>query len=577
MQRAFLAIMISFIILIGYQYYFVPAPPPMAPGQVEQMGGTTTGTSVQQNGGAVAPSALPKTSVQAGQVGQVGQPATMQPPAIQPVAVDPNAREITVDTPLYTAIFFEQGGGLKSFALKKYRTAKEEDAPAMEMVTTTNPAELPMLFSLDNGARAELPLFKAEMTSVQVKEGETGELTMTAMQADGIRIERYLTFTSSTYLIDSRYVVSNTGAVPLQISPALVMTNGPFAFGAADGGYLSGGATGMFNGPAAYVNGKLEEIKVKKLADGPFMLQGAVRWAAHVDNYFMCALIPGEGNTGTFSAVGDSKVRTLLTGGILKLAPGEIKEFRYEGFFGPKKLAYLKETGYDLAEAINFGWFDILAKPMLYLLNFFYSVLGNYGIAIILLTCLIKGSFWPITQKGMKSMKNMQKLQPKVTKLREKYKEDPVKMNQEMMALYKTYKVNPVGGCLPMLIQIPFFFALYRVLMAAIELRHAPFMLWINDLSAPDRLMIGFDIPVLHGIPVLTVLMGASMYFQQKMTPTTADPIQAKVMQFLPIIFTVMFVNFASGLVLYWFVNNLLSILQQQLINRQKGREAATA
>ena len=246
-------------------------------------------------------------------------------------------------------------------------------------------------------------------------------------------------------------------------------------------------------------------------------------------------------------------------------------------FSGPKKLAYLKETGYDLAEAINFGWFDILAKPMLYLLNFFYSVVGNYGIAIILVTCLVKGSFWPITQKGMKSMKNMQKLQPKVAKLREKYKDDPVKMNQEMMALYKTYKVNPIGGCLPMLIQIPFFFALYRVLMAAIELRHAPFMLWINDLSAPDRLMIGFDLPYLHGIPVLTVLMGASMYFQQKMTPTTADPTQAKVMQFLPIIFTVMFVNFASGLVLYWFVNNLLSILQQQLINRQTGRGAATA
>ncbi|CAK8717536.1 Membrane protein insertase YidC [Candidatus Electrothrix laxa] len=578
MQRAFLAIIISFVILIGYQYYFVPVAPPVAPGQVEQMGGATTGTSVQQNEGIVAPQTLPKASTQVGEAGQVGQSAAMQTQERQPVIVDPNAREITIDTPLYTAIFFEQGGGLKSFVLKKYRTAKADDAPAMEMVTTTSPAELPMLFSLDNGAGAELPLFKAEATSVHVKEGGTGELKMTAVQADGIRIERYLLFTSNTYLIDSRYVVSNTGAVPLQISPAMVMTNGPFAFGAAGGGYLSGGAAGgMFSGPAAYVSGKLEEIKVKKLADGPFMLQGALRWAAHVDNYFMCALIPGEGSSGTFSAVGENKVRTVLIGGILKLAPGETKEFRYEGFFGPKKLAYLKETGYDLAEAINFGWFDILAKPMLYMLNFFYSVFGNYGIAIILVTCLIKGSFWPITQKGMKSMKNMQKLQPKVAKLREKYKEDPVKMNQEMMSLYKTYKVNPVGGCLPMLIQIPFFFALYRVLMAAIELRHAPFMLWINDLSAPDRLMIGFDIPILHGIPVLTILMGASMYLQQKMTPTTADPTQAKVMQFLPVIFTVMFVNFASGLVLYWFINNLLSILQQQLINRQTGRGAATA
>jgi len=166
-------------------------------------------------------------------------------------------------------------------------------------------------------------------------------------------------------------------------------------------------------------------------------------------------------------------------------------------------------------------------------------------------------------------MKNMQKLQPKVAKLKEKFKDDSARMNKEMMALYKTYKVNPVGGCLPMVIQIPFFFALYRVLMSAIELRHAPFFLWINDLSAPDRLMIGFNIPWLHGIPVLTLLMGVSMYLQQKMTPTTADPTQAKIMQFLPVVFTFMFINFASGLVLYWFVNNLLAILQQHLINRQ--------
>jgi YidC/Oxa1 family membrane protein insertase len=238
-------------------------------------------------------------------------------------------------------------------------------------------------------------------------------------------------------------------------------------------------------------------------------------------------------------------------------------------YFGPKKLQILQASGDELAKAVDFGWFDVLAKPMLWLLNFFHQYSGNYGFAIILVTILIKLVFWPITQKGMKSMKNMQKLQPKIAKLREKYKADPAKMNQEMMTLYKTYKVNPVGGCLPMLIQIPFFFALYQVLMAAIELRHAPFMLWINDLSAPDRLWIGIDIPYLHGIPILTLLMGASMYLQQKMTPTTADPTQARIMQFLPVIFTFMFINFASGLVLYWFVNNLLSILQQQLINRQ--------
>ena len=577
MQRAFLAIIISFVILIGYQSYFMPPAPPVVPGQLEQQDSATTNNGaqqgvVQQGQTAVAPAG----STGAVPGGQPGQVSAMQAQATKNVVINSNAREIVVDTPLYTAVFFEQGGGLKSFVLKKYRTAKAEDSPPMEMITASNPAEFPMVFSLDNGAGQELLLFQAEANSVRVEEGGTGELTMTA-QAGGIQIERRLSFTSNTYLIDSRYMVSNTSTESLQVSPALAMTNAPFSSGTSGGGgYLAGASGGLFSGSATYLNGELEEIDTKDLVDSPFLMQGVVGWAAHVDSYFMCALIPGKGDIGSFTAVGQEKVRTVLAGGIMKLASGETKEFRYEGYFGPKKLAYLKETGYDLAKAINFGWFDILAKPMLYLLNFFYSVLGNYGIAIILLTCLIKGSFWPITQKGMKSMKNMQKLQPKVAKLREKHKDDPARMNQEMMALYKTYKVNPVGGCLPMLIQIPFFFALYRVLMAAIELRHAPFMFWINDLSAPDRLMIGFDIPVLHGIPVLTILMGASMYLQQKMTPTTADPTQAKIMQFLPVIFTVMFINFASGLVLYWFVNNLLSILQQQLINRQTGKGAAT-
>jgi YidC/Oxa1 family membrane protein insertase len=193
----------------------------------------------------------------------------------------------------------------------------------------------------------------------------------------------------------------------------------------------------------------------------------------------------------------------------------------------------------------------------------------NYGWAIIVLTILVKIIFWPLTHKSYKSMKDMQKLQPKMAKIREKYKDNREMMNQEMMALYKTYKVNPMGGCLPMVIQIPVFFALYSLLGYAIELRHAPYLLWINDLSAPDRLPIGVMIPYVgYGIPVLTLLMGASMFIQQKMTPTTGDPTQAKIMLFLPVVFTFMFINFASGLVLYWLVNNVLSIGQQYYINK---------
>jgi YidC/Oxa1 family membrane protein insertase len=284
----------------------------------------------------------------------------------------------------------------------------------------------------------------------------------------------------------------------------------------------------------------------------------------------MTGIIPEEKSSSVTMNAQDELVAIDVVSALDTLAPGAEKTYTYDLFYGPKKLTLLKEIGSNLEKIINFGWFDVIAKPTLYLLNWLYNIFGNYGIAIILVTVILKALFWPITQKGLKSMKNMQKLQPKMVKIKEKYKDDAARMNQEVMNLYKTYKVNPLGGCLPMVLQIPVFFALYKVLLQSIELRHAPFMLWITDLSAPDRLYLGFDVPYLGGLPVLTLLMGASMFLQQKMTPTTADPTQAKIMMFLPIIFTFMFLNFASGLVLYWFVNNLLSIFQQYMINRQK-------
>jgi YidC/Oxa1 family membrane protein insertase len=543
LNRAFLAIVLSLVILVGYQYLFpapAPQPPPAAP-QAQQ----------QANGPAIPPASAPAAGASAGN----SQPV---------VAKDPKARDITVDTPLYTAVVKEQGGGFQSFVLKNYRNKMEKDSGPMQLILGKGLGDLPVLFSLDNGAGTSLPLFKGDKSSIVLaKEDENAKLTMTASLAEGLTIVRTLTFRGDSYLINAEYKVQNTTDKPVQVSPALSLDNEPFAHASESSQFL-------FSGPAAYVNGALVETKPKKLTEGPVVLQGKVSWTGFVDNYFMTSVVPATGNPVTVTLQGsEQQVRTLITEGIQTIAAHEAKSYAYTLYFGPKKLQILESAGNDLAKSVDFGWFDVLGKPMLWLLNFFHQYSGNYGLAIILLTVLIKLVFWPITQKGMKSMKNMQKLQPKIAKLRERYKDDPAKMNQEMMTLYKTYKVNPVGGCLPMLIQIPFFFALYQVLLAAIELRHAPFMLWINDLSAPDRLWIGFDIPYLHGIPIMTLLMGASMFFQQKMTPTTADPTQARIMQFLPIVFTVMFINFASGLVLYWFVNNLLSILQQYLINRQ--------
>ena len=207
-------------------------------------------------------------------------------------------------------------------------------------------------------------------------------------------------------------------------------------------------------------------------------------------------------------------------------------------------------------EAIDLGWYSILAKPLLSILKFFYSYTRNYGIAIILITIILKLLFFPLTQKSYKSMKEMQKLQPKMTELKEKHKNDRDAMNRAMMELYKTHKVNPMGGCLPMLVQIPVFFALYKALMFSIELRHAPFAFWITDLSAKDPYYI------------TPVIMGVTMFIQQKMTPSNMDPVQAKMMLALPVVFTFMFLNFPSGLVLYWLVNNILTIAQQYYINK---------
>jgi YidC/Oxa1 family membrane protein insertase len=254
----------------------------------------------------------------------------------------------------------------------------------------------------------------------------------------------------------------------------------------------------------------------------------------------------------------------------LKLYQGQKATLDYTAYFGPKDLDVLHSLNLKLEHVVDFGWFDIIAKPLHGFLKYIYGLVKNYGIAIIILTILIKILFWPLTNKSYKSMKAMQKLQPHMAKIREKYKNDKEMLNQELMALYKTHKVNPFGGCLPMIIQIPAFFALYKILGYSIEIRHQPFLWWINDLSAPDRLNIGIDIPYVGGLPILTLLMGASMFIQQKMTPVTGDPAQAKIMMMMPIIFTFMFINFPSGLVLYWLINNILSIGQQSYINRQK-------
>ena len=332
-----------------------------------------------------------------------------------------------------------------------------------------------------------------------------------------------------------------------------------------------------FEGPSALLNGKLKQIKIKKIKDQN-VYPGKLQWIAIQDRYFMSAIIPDEPVEASMHLYfqEDKILQNQYVQPVSVINPGTQHVFKYRLFFGPKSMQVLNEVDYDLVKAVNFGMFDFLAKPFVWIMNFLYDFIPNYGVAIIILTLLTKIVLWPLGNKSYKSMNEMKKIQPLVQEIREKYKDDKRKMNQEMMGLYKTYKVNPMGGCLPMVVQIPVFFALYRMLYEAIELRHAPFFWWINDLSAPDRLFrFDFSIPFMqppYGIPVLTIIMGATMFLQQKMSPPMGDPTLARMMMLMPIVFTFVFINFSSGLVLYWLVNNILSIAQQYYVSKKKAK-----
>jgi len=549
--RAFLAVIISFAILLGYQYFFVGFDTQEPPAENPAVATAPQATGEQPAGG-TTPAVIPQLQ------------------AATPVVLHPNAADITVENDLYTAVFSENGGALTQLVLKGQKETSAKDSPGKELVNSDANLGFPLKFSWGDAIGQEL-YYKSTTPKVVFADGKA-TLVMEADAGNGLTVVRTYTFAKDSYVIGLDITVKNSSGQPLQGIAQLHQVNTPFEKTGGPGDMY------LFQGSEAYVNGQLQEIKAKEYEDGPFTLQGNIEWVGFGGNYFLRGIVPLEGSGVSYVMQGtDTLTRTTLIGNLDTVQAGGEKTYAYKIYYGPKKVELLRELGYNLERAVNFGWFDIIARPTLWLLNFLYSFVGNYGVAIILVTIMFKAAFWPISQKGMKSMKNMQKLQPKMAKLKEKYKDDPTRMNQEVMNLYKTYRVNPLGGCLPMVLQIPVFFALYKVLLQSIELRHAPFMLWITDLSAPDRLWIGFDLPYLGGLPVLTLLMGASMWLQQKMTPTTADPTQAKIMQFLPLIFTFMFLNFASGLVLYWFVNNLLSILQQKLINRESEAKQAQA
>ncbi|MDR1043760.1 MAG: membrane protein insertase YidC [Candidatus Adiutrix sp.] len=500
-------------------------------------------------------------------------------PAAAPASELPDwpARSVSVDTPLYQAVFNERGGRLESFRLKAYSRRKlgpEMPDELMELVTQPNRDDWSLRLSLTDAdaPKLENAPFLADRASLTVPEGGTGQLTMTYTDPGGLKVARTLTFNADSYLVAQEVTLENGADLPFDGFVTMRLNSAPFA-----------ARPGRYDEMGAYLNDSLVTGPAEDAGESLGKYRGKLTradWIGYMDQYFLTALVmpdpadepelPPPSLSAFYQDHGGLAVGVSRP---LNLGPGKKGVYNFDFYYGPKSNDDLRQAGHNLLKSVDLGWFSFLAAPLAALLRIIYSWTGNYGAAIILVTILIKVLLWPLTAKSYKSMKKMQNLGPKVTRLREKYADDKEAMNREIMQLYKTYKINPLGGCLPMLLQIPFFIAFYRVLDSLLELRGAPFMFWIQDLAAPDRLFsFNFSIPFFEpptGIPVLTLLMGASMLLQQKMMPNTmGDPIQAKMMMLMPVIFTFILINMPAGLVLYWLVNNLLSIGQQTMINR---------
>jgi len=547
-KKTILAFVLALVVLIAWSVLFAPKPVQKTepPAKEEVLKPPS------------APAAAPQTA----------PPLQKIVPPTQAPAPATEEKEVVVDTPLYRAVFSSTGASIRSFKLKKYRVTAEPNSPLVEIARGKAPL---MAVRFDPSSQKDtnlLPYHVSENSLIVEAGTPPKELTFRATTPEGLRVQQTFFIDPDHYALEHVFTVSNPLDKPLEGSLRAQIANLPPKESAS---YYS------FIGASLLLNNKHEEIASSDLTKEEKSLSGQIAWISYQEDYFMTAFVPEAESQSNFLA-------RMLSSGVLEgiwsappqtVAPGIPFSTRSTLYLGPRDVDVLKVIGKKLDQAIDFGWTDIIAKPLLYLLRFFNQYTGNYGIAIILLTILIKILFWPLTHKSYKSMKEMQKIQPLMAKIREKYKGNKEMMNKEMMSLYKTYKVNPMGGCLPMIIQIPVFFALFRILGNSIELRHAPFVLWINDLSAPDRLFhLPFTIPLMtppSGIPVLTLLMGASMFIQQKMTPTPGDPMQAKIMLLMPVIFTFMFINFPSGLVLYWLVNNVLSIGQQYRIIKRSS------
>jgi YidC/Oxa1 family membrane protein insertase len=470
-------------------------------------------------------------------------------------AAPAQSERITVTTDVMKADIDTAGGELQRLELLKHRDAVDPKKNVVlfdKSATRTYLAESGLIGGAFPNHRSN---FVAKPGPRALDGGNQVQLVLESEQ-DGVKLTKTYTFKRGDYTVDVKHTVTNNSGAP--ISPSLYMQL------VRDGNKPEGESKfySTFTGPAVYTDAqKFQKLDFEKIEKGKeeHANKADNGWTALIQHYFVSALIPSE---KTEREIFTKKVGTNLyaVGTIQPLgtiAPGASLTTDARLYSGPQESAVLEKVAPGMELVKDYGWLTIVAKPIFWLMDQIHKILGNWGWTIIVLTVLIKLVFFPLSAASYRSMAKMKQVTPKMQSIRERFKSDPQKMNQAMMELYKTEKINPLGGCLPIVVQIPVFIALYWVLLASVEMRNAPWLGWIHDLAAPDPFYI------------LPIIMAISMFIQTKLNPTPPDPMQAKVMMFMPIIFSVMFFFFPAGLVLYWVVNNVLSIAQQWVITKK--------
>ncbi len=534
-QRLILFIVFSFSLLLlweSWQEYRAPKPAATAPA-------ASPGATVPQ------PSQPLARSADAG--------------AITEAAALPKGQRIRVRTDVIDAEIDTNGGDLRRVVLLRHGATEDRNKPMVLLADLPPHYYVAQSGLLGDGLPTHKAVFQAEATDYRLTpDARELRVRLRWQSPSGVRVDKLYVFRRGSYLVDVAYEIHNGSGQALA-------PHAYFQF-LRDDTPPAGESSLMptYTGPAIYTDkDKYRKLPFADIAKGVPGVTARDGWVAMLQHYFLAAYLPPAGPEREYYA---RKVSgNLYAAGVIlpvgTIAPQAAASVKTGLYVGPQDQETLQSLAPGLNLAVDYGMLTIIAAPLFWLLKTLHGVLGNWGWAIIALTVLIKLAFYPLSAASYRSMAKMKAVAPKLQRLKELYGDDRQKLHQAMMELYKTEKINPMGGCLPVLIQIPVFIALYWVLLYSVEMRHAPFALWIQDLTAPDPYY------------VLPVLMGLSMIVQTKLNPTPPDPIQAKVMLIMPVVFSVMFFFFPAGLVLYWLVNNLLSILQQWRINTVLGVE----